>query len=74
MEIYVVLFWFWDGDGYLINSYDKCFLNLERAVQFARETSQENGKVFLPGEDLPKEEDGHHLTPGFKQVIIEVLS
>jgi hypothetical protein len=35
ITVYVVLNWFYEGDSYLVNSYEDCFLTIEEAVNYA---------------------------------------
>lgn len=35
--VYVVLEWYWDGDGYLVNTYVDCFLTEHEALECAHE-------------------------------------
>lgn len=75
LKIFIVLYWFWEGDGYLINTYEDCFLTEEDALSFAN-TLKYGGKtmkIYLPGDTIPDESDGGYRTPGFAQIIEKVF-
>lgn len=67
--VYVVLYWYWDGDGYLSNQYLDCFLNEEESKKFAKNMMDEyhTRKIYLPGEPIPNNDGGDG--PGFIQII-----
>lgn len=75
LKIFIVLCWFWDGDGYLTNEYKDCFLAEQDAVSFAN-TFNYGGKtikIYLPGESIPNESDGGYRTPAFAQIVEKVF-
>lgn len=75
LKIFIVLYWFWEGDGYLVNEYKDCFLTEEEAVSFAN-TLKYGGKtikIYLPSDSIPDESDGGYGTPAFTQIIEKVF-
>lgn len=75
LKIFIVLYWFWEGDGYLVNEYKDCFLTEEEAVSFAN-TLKYGGKtikIYLPSDSIPDESDGGYRTPAFAQIIEKVF-
>jgi hypothetical protein len=71
IKIYIVLYCFWEGDGYLINKYEDCFLTEDDAISLAN-TLKYSGKpvkIYLPGEEIPDEGDGGYGTPAFVQIV-----
>lgn len=72
ITVYVVLYWFWEGDSYLINTYEDCFLNKEEALKYAEKESLKGNtklKIYKDGEDIPEESDGHYGSDGFIEII-----
>lgn len=77
LKIFIVLYCFWEGDGYLVNEYKDCFLSEQDAISFAN-TLKYGGKtikVFLPDEELPDESTLGHSFGGvaFAQIIEKVF-
>ena len=75
LKIFIVLYWFWEGDGYLVNEYKDCFLTEQDAVSFAN-TLKYGGKsvkIYLPGESIPDESDGGYGTSAFAQIVEKVF-
>jgi hypothetical protein len=75
IKIFIVLYWFWEGDGYLVNEYKDCFLTYNDAVQFAN-TFKRDGKtirIYTPDEEMPNENEGGYGTPSFIQVVEKVF-
>lgn len=75
LKIFIVLYCFWEGDGYLVNEYKDCFLTLDDAISFANtlKYGDKNIKIYLPGEEIPDESDGGYGTPAFAQIIEKVF-
>lgn len=82
IKIFIVLYWFWEGDGYLINEYKDCFLSLDEAIKFAntlkygsstlaKHNPPSKVKVYLPNEEIPDEEHGDGKA--FAQIIEKVF-
>ena len=73
--IFIVLYWFWEGDSYLVNSYMDCFLTEYDAVSFAMTLKYGDKvvKIYLPNEDIPNEDDGRYGTPAFAQIVKKVF-
>lgn len=75
-EVYILLFWFWEGDGYLVNSYLDCFLTLEEALKIADQygiAHNQKYKIYLTGEKLPDEDSGGYHSVGFLQIINRIF-
>ena len=75
LKIFIVLYWFWEGDGYLVNEFKDCFLTEEESVSFAN-TLKYGGKtikIYLPSDSIPDESDGGYGTPAFAQIIEKVF-
>ena len=70
MKIYIVLRWFWEGDGYLINSYKDCFKSLDESLKSCKELGL---KTYLPSEEIPKEDEGYYNSSSFLQIIEKEL-
>ena len=76
-KLYVLLLYFWEGDGYLINEFKGIFDSIEsvpeeiknhKAVFKNRQGDILEPKYkgfYLPGEVLPEEDDGHYGSPSF---------
>lgn len=77
LKIFIVLYWFWEGDGYLVNEYKDCFLTEEESISFANTLTPIFGgktiKIYLPGNTIPDESDGDYGTPAFAQIIEKVF-
>lgn len=76
MKVYIILFWFWEGDSYLVNSFVDCKKTMKESLILCSEEAKGKSfvpKLFVPGEDIPKEDDGHYGTPGFFQIIEKEL-
>lgn len=75
IKVFIVLYCFWEGDGYLVNEYTDCFLTKEDAISFANSLkySGKNVDVYLPGEEIPDEGDGGYGTPSFAKIIEKVF-
>ena len=75
MEVFVVLFWFWEGDNRLVNSYKGIFLTLDSAFDYASSlvAGKNKIKVYLPGKVIPEEISGNFYTDGFAQIVHEIL-
>lgn len=74
-KIFIVLHWFWEGDGYLLNKYVDCFLTEQEAITSAKtlKCRGEDIKIYLPGEIIPDEDDGFYGTPPFAQIVEKVF-
>jgi len=73
-NIYVVLFWFWDSDSYLVGSYRKCFKSMSKAKEYiTKEFHRQELLVYLPGDILPKEKEGHYGVNSFFEIRKEVI-
>jgi hypothetical protein len=75
LKIFIVLYWFWEGDGYLVNEYKDCFLTEDDAFSFAN-TLKYGGKtikIYHPDEDIPDEGDGGYGTSAFVQIVKKVF-
>jgi hypothetical protein len=71
MKVYVLLCWFWEGDGYLVNSYKDCYKSLKDAQ--SEPTIEHESIIYLPGERIPEEEDGSYYSDPFYQIIEKTL-
>lgn len=75
LKIFIVLYWFWEGDGYLVNEYRDCFLTQEDAISFAN-TLKFGGKtikIYLPNEEIPEDNDGGYGSPAFTQIVEKIF-
>ena len=70
MKIYIVLRWFWEGDGYLISSYKDCFKSLDESLKSCKESGL---KTYLPSEEITEEHEGHYNFSSFLQIIEKEL-
>jgi len=70
-KTYIILLWFWEENGYLITRYLDCYSKKEDAIEFAMSIKEkhEASKVYLPGEEIPKKEDGEYGSKPFIQVV-----
>lgn len=70
-KIHIILLWFWERDSYLVNKYLDCYLKKDDAIEFAESAKKKYkaSKVYLPGEEIPKEEDGEYGSKPFIQVV-----
>lgn len=75
IKVFVVLYWFWEGDGSLVNKYEDCFLTKDDAMSFANtlEYDDKTLKVYLPNDVIPDENEGGYGTRPFIQIIEKVL-
>jgi hypothetical protein len=78
MKVYIVLNWFWEGDSYLVNSYEDCFSELNLALEHARNLAMtapgiEDKKIYGIGDEIPKEAYGGYGAPNFYQIIEKTL-
>ena len=71
MKVYVLLRWFWEGDGYLVNSYLDCYKSLNDAK--SEPTIEFESKIYLPEEPIPEEEEGSYYSDPFYQIIEKTL-
>lgn len=70
MKIYVLLHWGWDGDGYLSNMFIDVFDNMAKAKsQAVSESMLMDEKIYMPGEQIPEQDDGNYYTYGFLQIV-----
>ena len=78
MEVFIVLFWFWEGDGNLVNSYRDCYLSLQNAIdaiQSGSDKIDEAGKpcrIYTPDEEIPAR-FGYCDEPPFIQIVKKVF-
>lgn len=79
-QIFIVLYWSWDGDGYLVNKYIDCFSNEQEAVKFCETFAYNQSmiirksiKIYLPGDRIPDEDNGDYGTPSFVQIVKKVF-
>jgi len=70
-KIHIILLWFWEGDSYLVNKYLDCYSKKDDAIEFAKSAKKKYkaSKVYMPGEEIPKEEDGEYGSKPFIQVV-----
>jgi hypothetical protein len=74
MKVYIILNWFWEGDSYLVNSYEDCFSELKSALEHAENLAAERkNKIYGVGHEIPKEQDGGYGSPSFYQIIEKEL-
>ena len=76
MKIYILLIWYWDECQSLINNYIKTFRTLTGAVKEGKKLCGYRRKpreLYLPDDDIPKEEDGNYHSDPFYQIIREFL-
>lgn len=70
MKVYILLNWFWEGDGYLVNSYVDCFGELKDIIAHAENLAAErNNRIYGIGQEIPKEVDGRYGSLSFYQII-----
>jgi hypothetical protein len=73
MKIYVILFWCWEGDGRLVNSFiavtkDYSKENIKETIE--KSTGEKiNRRIYYLNEKIPGEFAGGYRSPGFYQVI-----
>jgi hypothetical protein len=72
-KLYVVLFWFWEGDENLVNSFvgisrTDSLENIKRTINSNENFKHvKNNRIYFTNEPIPTE--GRYSTPGFFQVI-----
>jgi hypothetical protein len=69
MKVYVLLLWFWEGDGELVNSY----VGVKRTKKEVSKLVTLPFKIYQPEEEIPDERSGRHGSPSFYQIIIEKI-
>lgn len=77
IKVYIVLSWYWDGDGYLVHDYRDCFLKKHEAVSLARVilledefySKNKNVKIYNVDEEIPKIIGGGCSESAFLQII-----
>jgi len=72
--VYIVLEYFWEGDGYLVNSYGDCFLSEQEALEYATKKAkpfpvERRPKIYKYDEVVPDESDGDYNSTPFYHII-----
>jgi len=72
-HIYVLLFWFWEGDSNLVNSYVGVSKTLDSTLKLYKEDDKLLGGsiIFLPGIKIP--EEGQYGSDSFYQIVEDIL-
>jgi len=68
MNIYIILYWFWEGDSHLVNSFCDVVDTEEEAITIIKQKDK-CAKIFLSVENIPNEEDGSFGDDGFYQIL-----
>lgn len=78
LQVFVLLYWFWDEDRKLVNRYvcvGKSIAEVISKKSTALEVLNLGSKndpmyrTYLPGQPVPEVEDGHHGRPEFFQIL-----
>jgi len=75
VKVYVLLYWYWDGDSNLTDTYKGVFATQSEAE---RKVIYENDgrvtiSVYYPGDKLPEESDGHYRSAPFWEIREELI-
>lgn len=70
-QVFVLLYYFWEGDDYLVNSFQGVFSSEEKALIECTKTPAIN--VYGPEDTLPKEDEGNYHTTPFYHIKREVI-
>ena len=71
MKVYCLLYWFWEGDFHLVNSFVDVKVSLDEIMAVLVTENRSLLKVYLPGEAIPTEDDGFYGYDGFYQIIVK---
>jgi len=74
MRIYVILYWFWEGDSHLVNSFVDIATNIDDADKIIAIDGQPMSQTYYVLESIPAEYHGNFGDPGFYQVIVKTLN
>lgn len=89
LNVFIVLFCFWDGDGYFTNGYETCCLSINDCLEHISEKEEErkqsilNGmnlnteykplKIYFPGEELSENDPVFDMNQNHYQIIKKKL-
>lgn len=77
VNIYIVLYWFWEGDSNLVGSYANCFAAHDEAKKHAHAMLKERDVLKIVDCDNTWnwwDEDGQYESPGIVQIIKKTLN
>lgn len=69
ITIYILLYWFWEGDSRLVNSYEDSFLSEKDAYDCFLLKKINDEKLYKVGESIPEEDSGDWGDDSFYQII-----
>lgn len=67
MKIFVLLYWFYEGDSNLVDSFIDVFSSYEKALEYKNLTDEENLEI-LNADEIDKMCNGSYDNPSFYEI------